>query len=866
MIRDYIVSITNIQTLHSLYKDELSYHIHIHSLSQTIKYEYQGQNKPLFKFGDFGDRYYIILKGAVEVLVPKWSQMRISRKEYYVYLAKLRIYNENGLLNEVMEKNKDKLSLTIPEIDEFIEYEIEKNQKRILEKKKAEEEKAHKKTLARLKSLRRNTITAGNKFNFKLSNFSSLINQVSTNIRKDKKFGTQKMNPQITKNDNESNNINSDSKKFQSHKNLMSIEIYDKCSSDKNLIKIEINNENKSKSQFMKLNDKPIKQDSSIFKLENNFENINNNNKNSNNLTLKQKLRNLKTIIEDEPKENYYKIQEKESSKINLNFKNIEDPQNEYFSNNNYQNEIPDLSEKNNLKKKDGDSRQDNTCSIKNKVESEKSAKIIVPILPQFNVFDVIEESKQNLETNMQKNNNFNKDSKSYVSNNSSEKNFEIFKNQNASDSKTNIINIVNSNNFLSNFNEEDFTTTIKNKDSMSLNWQDKLDVLDKLKSNITNKNDQQRNYISKNQEYIHTALNLLKQNQSLISFKGIEDDKKTRNSNSLKRELSKNSTEKEIDNTLNCYSPYKYGREDANLLNNKSSKNFGTLEDRFLLKAAHYGRYNCSKKDQEINFFDDFYIELVSSKNNQDLINGTSWQAYIDRIELISSRSLNHDQKETNKIKNGILKDNHSEQINLKANNTNYKQTYDSKKDDSFDSNNDSIDEIEEKPLLFDLNIAKYANVRTLKCGDMFGEVALKEHISKRTATIFTSKECHFGWSNKEKYDAYLSENKTKNILNEVVNLLNCPIFRNHNKITFFRDIYFTLQKRYVGRNELIFKEGEEIKNIIFLNEGEYVLKVKKNLFEINQLIKKLGGIPINEHREIEESGGIYNTFIIIK
>lgn len=150
------------------------------------------------------------------------------------------------------------------------------------------------------------------------------------------------------------------------------------------------------------------------------------------------------------------------------------------------------------------------------------------------------------------------------------------------------------------------------------------------------------------------------------------------------------------------------------------------------------------------------------------------------------------------------------------------------------------------------------YTKIKTLKAGEIFGEVALNEENKKRTATIITSLPTHFGWSNKDYYDHILSESKTKSIQNEVVNLLNCPIFKNHNKITFYREIYFTLQKKYVIRSELIFKEGDELKNIIFLNEGEFILKVKKSFLEINDLIRKLCGTPINENFEHEEISSI--------
>ena len=47
--------------LHGLYKDQLSYNIHINNLSKAIKYQLIPQDNILFKFGDIGDKYYFIL-------------------------------------------------------------------------------------------------------------------------------------------------------------------------------------------------------------------------------------------------------------------------------------------------------------------------------------------------------------------------------------------------------------------------------------------------------------------------------------------------------------------------------------------------------------------------------------------------------------------------------------------------------------------------------------------------------------------------------------------------------------------------------------------------------------------------------------
>jgi len=164
----------------------------------------------------------------------------------------------------------------------------------------------------------------------------------------------------------------------------------------------------------------------------------------------------------------------------------------------------------------------------------------------------------------------------------------------------------------------------------------------------------------------------------------------------------------------------------------------------------------------------------------------------------------------------------------------------------------------------VYNLIIATYESVNLLKTGDIFGERALRENMGVRSATVITRNECHFGFANNIDYDDFLTEEKTKVIAAEVLNLLKCPIFKNQNRLSFFKDIYFLLEKRFISRGEYIFRKGEVIKNIIILNEGEFVLKVKKNLFEINKLIKTLGGTVADEHKEFIDSECKYIFMIL--
>ena len=70
-----------------------------------IKYEYSESNCLLFKKGDIGEKFYLIIKGKVAVLVVEEKSLYLSMEEYMAYLINLRKYGEHELLQNCFSKN-----------------------------------------------------------------------------------------------------------------------------------------------------------------------------------------------------------------------------------------------------------------------------------------------------------------------------------------------------------------------------------------------------------------------------------------------------------------------------------------------------------------------------------------------------------------------------------------------------------------------------------------------------------------------------------------------------------------------------------------------------------------------------------------
>jgi CRP-like cAMP-binding protein len=105
IIADYLLTLKEFS---QLIKDSHSenYKDLIRKISNVLKYEKLNKDELLFRQGDRGDKFYIILKGSVSILIPKLVEVKLSESEYLSYLTNLKINDENDLLVKVIQLNK----------------------------------------------------------------------------------------------------------------------------------------------------------------------------------------------------------------------------------------------------------------------------------------------------------------------------------------------------------------------------------------------------------------------------------------------------------------------------------------------------------------------------------------------------------------------------------------------------------------------------------------------------------------------------------------------------------------------------------------------------------------------------------------
>lgn len=75
-------------------------------VSFYIQLESLEKDNILFRNGDKGDKFYIILNGKVAILVPKDIKVRMSERDYLKHLLKLRQMGENEILMKTIQTNR----------------------------------------------------------------------------------------------------------------------------------------------------------------------------------------------------------------------------------------------------------------------------------------------------------------------------------------------------------------------------------------------------------------------------------------------------------------------------------------------------------------------------------------------------------------------------------------------------------------------------------------------------------------------------------------------------------------------------------------------------------------------------------------
>ena len=111
----------------SLIKADIAKDKLLFSLSKFLKLEKKPQNSIIFRYGNKGNKFYIVFSGELSVLILKETKVQISYLRYFMHLIILKLLKEDDLLYKIISSNfgsnkvnKDEFDFYFENINKFV--------------------------------------------------------------------------------------------------------------------------------------------------------------------------------------------------------------------------------------------------------------------------------------------------------------------------------------------------------------------------------------------------------------------------------------------------------------------------------------------------------------------------------------------------------------------------------------------------------------------------------------------------------------------------------------------------------------------------------------------------------------------------
>ena len=109
----------------------------IEQISINLHHEFIPKNNLVCRYGERGEKFYIILKGRVNFFVPKPNKCYLNFEEYVLYLMQLRRNNEFELINHLLVQNRIFFPIEDDNLDDFLIKELQEYYKYFRKSKKS---------------------------------------------------------------------------------------------------------------------------------------------------------------------------------------------------------------------------------------------------------------------------------------------------------------------------------------------------------------------------------------------------------------------------------------------------------------------------------------------------------------------------------------------------------------------------------------------------------------------------------------------------------------------------------------------------------------------------------------------------------
>ena len=79
----------------------------VRRISIAYKSEFVPKGKIVFKYGDNADKFYLIHEGKIDIFFPYYETNTLTEEEFFVFLLRLKRFDENEMLNNVLLLNQN---------------------------------------------------------------------------------------------------------------------------------------------------------------------------------------------------------------------------------------------------------------------------------------------------------------------------------------------------------------------------------------------------------------------------------------------------------------------------------------------------------------------------------------------------------------------------------------------------------------------------------------------------------------------------------------------------------------------------------------------------------------------------------------
>ena len=127
IIKGYLYTLSPFVNVIKQYERGIFLDEYMQTISMYIEYKHIQQRQIICKYGDNGDKAYLILNGDVDILTKQSKHVQLTKHSYLRYLGKLLKYGEYGLLSATLYANYHTIPIEVVKVNEYKQLNLQRD-------------------------------------------------------------------------------------------------------------------------------------------------------------------------------------------------------------------------------------------------------------------------------------------------------------------------------------------------------------------------------------------------------------------------------------------------------------------------------------------------------------------------------------------------------------------------------------------------------------------------------------------------------------------------------------------------------------------------------------------------------------------